>query len=122
MAEQMRVAVPYEQRVAGWLYDHHSGMCMGIASDELKKKQSAGVPFKMALFGCPHTIVIHPAKDVVSTVACDWTYKRSRGDIEVHASTAEEAKRLIVKTGLVKRFDAVKLEKMEIKAPKASIK
>lgn len=115
MAEQFKVGVPMEARVAGWLYDHHSGLCMGIASDEMKKKTIAGIPFKMVLLGTAHTLVIHPVppEKVVTDPSklFHWTYTRSRGDIEVFAPNATEAARVIMETGLVKKFDAKKLAK-----------
>lgn len=61
MAEQFKVAVPLKQRVEGWLYDYDSGVCMGIASDQLKKKQKKNKEpyFTMNIAGCPHKLVIH---------------------------------------------------------------
>lgn len=59
MVEQFRVAVPEEQRVKGWLYDFNSGVLLGIASDEQRKKQKPGVAFNMNISGCPHKVVIH---------------------------------------------------------------
>ncbi len=130
MAEQFKVAVPFEQRVNGWLYDSSSGLCMGLASDELKKKQPPNVPFKMALFGCPYELVIHQSTDwssegksgvraiqgeIVTDPAAifEWCYSRKKGDIEVFAPTEAEAKRLVIETGMVKNFDAKKLKKTD---------
>lgn len=61
MREQFTVAVPLENRVIGWLYDLHSGVCMGIGSDEQKKKYGYNNPFGTTLAGCPHKVVIHGA-------------------------------------------------------------
>lgn len=59
--EQMKVAIPVADRVNGWLYDAHSGLCMGIASDELKKQIPFNRAFKSSIGGCPVTLVIHRA-------------------------------------------------------------
>jgi len=112
MSEQFKVAIPYEQRVAGWLYDYSSGQCMGIASDEMKKKYEAGEPFSQNIAGCPHKLVIHPAPIVIDTSRIyEWRYTRSKGDIEVFAPTKAEALRLIRETGMVKRIDESKLKR-----------
>ncbi len=57
---QYLARVPDEERISGWLYDYHSGVCMGIASDELKVVQPRNAPFKQNISGCPHTLIIHP--------------------------------------------------------------
>ena len=57
--EQFKVAIPVDKRVKGWLYDSHSGVCMGLGSDEQKKKYGYNVPFAITVSGCPHTVVIH---------------------------------------------------------------
>ncbi len=58
---QFKVAVPYTQRVSGWLYDYHSGMCMGIASYEQREAYPPEKqPFVISISGCPHKLVIHP--------------------------------------------------------------
>ena len=60
MAEQFKVSVPQEQRVKGWLYDYHSGVCMGIASYQQREKYPPEKqPFSMAIGGCPYELVIH---------------------------------------------------------------
>ncbi len=59
--EQFIVRIPESKRVSGWLYDWHSGQCMGVASDEQKKKYPPEKqPFNMNICGCPHKLVIHP--------------------------------------------------------------
>ncbi len=68
MTEQYRAAVPEDQRVAGWLYDADSGVLMGLASDELKRKQRSGVVFTMTFSGCPHKVIIHPLVVNIPTV------------------------------------------------------
>lgn len=57
--EQFKVATPIELRVNGWLYDANSGVCMGIASDEMKKRIPFNTPFNQNISGCPHLLVIH---------------------------------------------------------------
>lgn len=58
--EQFKVAVPRSERVNGYLYDYHSGICMGVASDEMKAKYPIGKqPFSMDISGCPHKLIIH---------------------------------------------------------------
>ncbi len=121
MAEQFKVSIPYEKRTAGWLYDQHSGLCMGLASDEMKKKQKPGVPFKMAIAGCPHDVVIHPANPWIgengsgvrirTDAIFQWVYTRSKGDIEVFAPDEAEAERLVKETGMVKTYNPKKLTK-----------
>lgn len=59
MAEQYSPAVPQAERKDGYLYDANSGVLLGLASDELKARQPAMVPFTMNLSGCPHKVVIH---------------------------------------------------------------
>ncbi len=60
MSEQFKVAIPYHQRIKGRLYDYHSGLCMGLASDEQKKKYpKEKQPFTLSISGCPHKLVIH---------------------------------------------------------------
>jgi hypothetical protein len=61
VTEQYHAGVPPEKRTEGWLYDWHSGLLMGIASDELRARQPAGVRFKMVIGGCPHDVIIHKA-------------------------------------------------------------
>ncbi len=57
--EQLKVAVPANKRVNGWLYDASSGLCMGIASDERRAITPYNTPFKEAIGGCPMELVIH---------------------------------------------------------------
>jgi hypothetical protein len=57
--EQFKVRIPEEERISGRLYDYHSGMAMGLASDEQKKKYGYGNVFKMSIAGCPHELIIH---------------------------------------------------------------
>lgn len=115
MAEQFKVAVPQHERVDGWLYDYDSGLCMGIASVEQKAKYpKEKQPFSLFIAGCPHKVVIHsgPIKVVTDPkLICEWTYTRSRGDIEVFAPNADEAERLVKETGMVKNFNPKKLAK-----------
>jgi hypothetical protein len=60
MAEQFTVRIPEDERTVGWLYDFDSGVCMGLASDEQKKKYPKHKqPFTMMIAGCPHKLVIH---------------------------------------------------------------
>ncbi len=60
MPEQFKVAVPMHQRVRGWLYDFDSGICLGIASDELKEtRKGQQGEFRIVIAGCPHKAVIH---------------------------------------------------------------
>ena len=59
MAEQFKVGVPIHLRVKGWIYDYDSGLCMGIASDEMKKKYTPNLVFTMHIAGCPHKVTIH---------------------------------------------------------------
>lgn len=60
MAEQFKVCVPYTDRIAGYLYDNDSGLCMGIASDEMKLKYAPNEVFNQMIAGCPHKLVYHP--------------------------------------------------------------
>jgi len=66
--EQFKVAIPADKRVNGWLYDAHSGLCMGIASDEMKAVIPYNTVFKQALFGCPYELVIHYVAPVIPSV------------------------------------------------------
>ncbi len=121
MAEQFKVAVPYEKRIPGLIYDADSGVCMGLASDEMKKKYKAGEIFDQNISGCPHKLLIHaaPIKPTVVEVPAEldlskiyhWTYTRSHGDIDVFAPNKTEALRLISETGLVKTIDVKRLKK-----------
>jgi hypothetical protein len=119
MAEQFKVGVSLGQRVAGWLYDYDSGVCMGVASDELKKKYPLEKqPFNMNISGCPHKLVIHAGStkaEVVTNpvVIYQWVYLRTKGDIEVFAPTETEAERLVRETGLVKNYQSKKLQKTD---------
>ena len=58
MAEQFKVWIPIEKRIAGHIYDVHSGMDMGLASYEQQRKWKH-LPFKDSIAGCPHTLQIH---------------------------------------------------------------
>jgi hypothetical protein len=60
MAEQFKVCVPYAERIAGYLYDNDSGVCMGLASDEMKQKYAPNEIFTLMISGCPHKLVYHP--------------------------------------------------------------
>lgn len=60
LTEQFKCGVPENERRPGWLYDADSGVLMGLASDEMKAKHAAGVPFTFTCGGCPHKVVIHP--------------------------------------------------------------
>ena len=112
MAEQFKVGVPYAQRIGGRIYDFHSGICMGLASDEQKKKYEAGQVFNMNIAGCPHKLIIHPMAIVIDfTKNYEWCYSRSRGDIEVFAPNESEALRLVKETGLVKHVDPKRLKR-----------
>jgi len=119
MAEQFKVGVPVAERVNGWLYDYNSGVCMGIASFEMRAKYPEDrQPFSMMIAGCPHKLIIHTGPIHVVTdpkLIYEWVYTRSKGDIEVFAPTVEEAERVLMETGLVKRFEPKKLKKTEVK-------
>lgn len=58
--EQFKVSIPENKRVSGWLYDFSSGCLMGIASDEMKKKNTVNTPINITVSGCPHKVVIWP--------------------------------------------------------------
>jgi len=60
LQQQFTVRVPDEDRISGRLYDYHSGVCMGLASYETKKKHAPNQPFKVFISGCPHTLIYHP--------------------------------------------------------------
>ena len=60
--EQYKAAVPVSERVDGYLYDAHSGVCMGIASDERKALTNPNTEFKQQISGCPHTLVYHKGR------------------------------------------------------------
>lgn len=119
MAEQFRVGVPMNERVDGWLYDASSGVCMGIASDEIRLKYpKEKQPFSMMIAGCPHKLLIHAGPIRVVTdpsLIIKWVYSRSRGDIEVFAPTKSEAERLVKETGMVKLFNSKKLNPSPVK-------
>ena len=51
---------PQPKRVSGYLYDAQSGVIAGLASDELKAQQKAGVPFERVIGGMKQLVVIHP--------------------------------------------------------------
>jgi hypothetical protein len=53
-------SVPEEQRVSGRIYDWHSGIMLGLASDELRAAQKAGVPFDRIVGGVKQRVEIHP--------------------------------------------------------------
>lgn len=63
MAEQYSPAVPQKDRRNGWLYDADSGVLVGLASDEMRKKHPAMVPFNHVIGGCPHRVVIHMTEE-----------------------------------------------------------
>ncbi len=63
MAEQFKVAVPLDKRIPGYLYDSDSGVCMGIASDEIKLKYAPDEIFTQAICGCPHKLVYHSPRE-----------------------------------------------------------
>jgi hypothetical protein len=57
---QFKVAVPAHARHAGWLYDWHSGISLGVASDELRAQHKPGVPFDRTVAGVKQRVEIHP--------------------------------------------------------------
>jgi len=60
MTEQFKVSIPLEKRIHGWLYDANSGVCIGIASDEMKRMYPRkGHVINHNIGGCPMKVVIH---------------------------------------------------------------
>ncbi len=123
MAEQFKVGVPVEKRIAGLIYDVDSGVCMGLASDEMKILHPAGTVFRQNISGCPHKLLIH-GKPIVPTpieVPAEldltkihrWVYSRSSGDIDLFAPNKSEALRLLKETALVKKIDVTRLKQVE---------
>ncbi len=60
IVSQFSVSVPHHERRSGYLYDWHSGMSYGLASDELKAAHRAGVPFSRIVAGVKQLVEIHP--------------------------------------------------------------
>ncbi len=59
MPEQYKAAVPMSERREGWVYDADSGVLMGLASDEMKRRFPMGAVFRETFAGCPHRVIIH---------------------------------------------------------------
>ncbi len=55
---QFYVGVPEEERVRGLMYDAHSGVMLGLASDQEKAAQPGRVPYERMAGGTKQRVVI----------------------------------------------------------------